>query len=200
MTTRAAEPTREGGTSSISFRFSERKATAAALLFAELAGGEIQYLALMKLLYLADAKALTQLGRPITGDRYFSMKLGPVLSQVLNLIDNTIFNHPEKGPWSENFEAAGRYGLRVQGRVDASALSEAEAQIIAEVFRAHGHLDKWALVDLTHGLAEYKKPEGGRRPLEVEEILRVFGKSDEQIEEVRRAAEEEKYFDALFGP
>ena len=47
---------------------------------------DADYLKLIKLLYLADRAALIETGSPITGDRYVSMKFGPVLSNVLNLI------------------------------------------------------------------------------------------------------------------
>ena len=40
------------------------------------------YIKLIKLLYLADRAALIETGSPITGDRYVSMKFGPVLSNV----------------------------------------------------------------------------------------------------------------------
>jgi len=42
----------------------------------------MKYLGLLKLLYLADRDALKEIERPITGDRYFSLKNGPVLSRV----------------------------------------------------------------------------------------------------------------------
>ena len=46
----------------------------------------VSYTHLIKLLYLLDRRALSQWGRPVTGDDYFSMKYGPVLSEVLDLI------------------------------------------------------------------------------------------------------------------
>jgi hypothetical protein len=42
----------------------------------------MSYLKLMKLLCIADRKALVELGRPITFDRFVSMKRGPVLSRT----------------------------------------------------------------------------------------------------------------------
>jgi len=47
----------------------------------------MNYLKLMKLLYLADRESMRRNGRPISGDRYVSMDHGPVLSQTLNLIN-----------------------------------------------------------------------------------------------------------------
>jgi Protein of unknown function (DUF4065) len=41
-----------------------------------------------KLLFLADKLHLLRYGRPITGDAYYAMKLGPVPTNVLNVLDN----------------------------------------------------------------------------------------------------------------
>src|ERR1700712_384885 len=67
-------------------RFNEAKATQAAARLLRNRGGRMSYMKLIKLLYLADREALARWGRPITTDSYVSMKHGPVLSGVLNLI------------------------------------------------------------------------------------------------------------------
>src|SRR5260221_5786815 len=61
----------------IKFSFNERKAVQAAGRLVANAGGEINYLALMKLLYLIDREALIRFGKPITGDKVVAMKHGP---------------------------------------------------------------------------------------------------------------------------
>ena len=55
--------------------FNEKKATQAAAIFLRLAGNELNYMVLIKYLYLVDRKALSEWGRPITNDRYYSMKI-----------------------------------------------------------------------------------------------------------------------------
>jgi len=66
--------------------FHEKKATQAAARMLQLAGGTINYMALIKYLYLVDRGALLRWGRLVTYDDFYEMKLGPVLSTVLNLI------------------------------------------------------------------------------------------------------------------
>jgi uncharacterized phage-associated protein len=66
-------------------RFNEKKATQAAAYLLKRRGGTMSYMKLIKLLYLADRKALVRWGRPITTDRYLSMERGPALSHVLDL-------------------------------------------------------------------------------------------------------------------
>ena len=57
--------------------YREDKATQAAARLLRLAGGKLNHMKLMKLLYLADRRALIQWGRPITFDWYVSMPHGP---------------------------------------------------------------------------------------------------------------------------
>ena len=67
--------------------FDEKKATQAAACFLKLADGGLNYMVLIKDLYLADRQALAGWGRSITNDKYYSMKCGPVLSNVLDQIN-----------------------------------------------------------------------------------------------------------------
>lgn len=66
----------------------------------ELAGGQMEYIHLIKLLYLADRQALEEWSRPITTDRYVSMKDGIMLSRILDHIklnDSELWtNHIQK--------------------------------------------------------------------------------------------------------
>ena len=76
-------------------RFNQRKAAHAASVFLRLRGNKMSYLKLIKLLYLLDRTALERWERPVTGDRYVSMKLGPVLSNVRDLIIWEQRSHPD---------------------------------------------------------------------------------------------------------
>src|ERR1017187_9578590 len=67
-------------------RFNEAKATQAASFFLKLRGGQMHYIKLIKLLYLADREALIRWGIPFTTDRHVSMDNGPVTSRILRLI------------------------------------------------------------------------------------------------------------------
>jgi uncharacterized phage-associated protein len=184
----------------ISFRFHENKAAAAASLFLSLAGGEMDYMPLLKLMYLADRLALDRLGRPISGDQLVSMKHGPVLSQTYNLMKDIVREELVTGRWGRTVGRAGRYRLRLVGSADALALSQAEAQIIAEVFQTYGAADKWALRDHTHtACPEWEDPGDSSNPIEIEQLLRYLGKTEDEIAEVRENAEQEAGFDAAFA-
>ena len=66
--------------------FNERKTAQAAAHLLKLHGGTMSYMVLIKLLYFADKEALIHTGYSITGDQMLSMKNGPVLSAVLDLV------------------------------------------------------------------------------------------------------------------
>lgn len=66
---------------SISFVFDERKATQAACYLLSLNGGRMNYMKMIKLLYLSDREYITSYSNSITTDSYVSMDNGPVTSK-----------------------------------------------------------------------------------------------------------------------
>src|SRR5438552_180653 len=74
----------------MAFQLDVRKAIQAiAILLRSDLCKEMDYLRVLKLLYIADRESLAETGRPITGDQVVAMKLGPVLSGIYNLIQST---------------------------------------------------------------------------------------------------------------
>jgi uncharacterized phage-associated protein len=161
--------------------FNERKATQAAAKFLDLAGGSMNYMLLIKLLYLLDRRALKKWGRAVTGDEYYSMKLGPVLSEVLTLI--TQQPDPDtKGYWATHISEPNRYVVEISENPGDDELSEAEESVIQAVFEKYGSYDPFQLADHLHQvLSEWQPVEHGRIPITIADILKAHGKSEEQI-------------------
>ena len=67
------------------FSFSHRKATQALNFFAQRAGGSINKMKALKLVYFADRYHLRKYGRPVVGDEYLAMNYGPVASGTKDL-------------------------------------------------------------------------------------------------------------------
>jgi uncharacterized phage-associated protein len=175
------------------FRFDERKAAQAAAYLLTHRDGRLNYMALIKLLYLADRAALLECGQPITGDRMVSMPHGTVLSQILELIHTGSPETPT--PWFELISEPERYEVSLRRpSPPTDELSRFELGVLDEVDKSFGMLDQWALRRLTHELPEYHDPEGSSLPILPEEILRAEGKSPEEIERVTRDAEELWFF------
>jgi len=165
-------------------RFNEKKTTQAAARFLKQSQGRMNYMKLMKLLYLADRGALLNWGRPITGDPYFSMKLGPILSAVHDLVTEVPCPDEERF-WTAHISPPSNYEVELRADPGNDELSRAEEKLIDEVFPAYGNYDPFDLVELLHKtLPEWKEIKSGRVPLDYREILRVGELSPETIEEI----------------
>ncbi|MCA1791519.1 MAG: SocA family protein [Thioalkalivibrio sp.] len=178
-------------------RFREEKATQAAARLLRLRGGSMSHLKLIKLLYLVDRESLIRWGRPVTHDSYFSMPHGPVLSFTLDRI-----NQPEYSPGAYwHTVVAGKQNNEVRLVSDAvpnDHLSEAEEQLIDEIFARFGYMTRWQLRDYTHTLPEWRDPDGSSRPIDPADILRTAGFSEDDIRAVASELEEARLADSLF--
>lgn len=171
------------------FLFNERRAAQAAAYLIKLNGKPINYMVLIKLLYFADRESLIHVGRPITGDRMFSMKNGPVLSAILDLINMGRRDHASI--WFEYISEPTGYDVDlVRKDPDRDELSEYELRVLEDVFAAYGKMWKWDLVELTHKLPEWQDPGWSRVLIDPEDILGSAGKSDEEVKRIRQDAEE----------
>lgn len=161
--------------------FSERKAMEAAAHLLQLRGGQMHYLKLLKLLYIADREALRTWGIPISHDNYVSMDHGPVLSQTYNLIRDG-----GSRLWSEHISAPfGDYEIRLIGeKPTAQKLSPSEERLLDEIFKRYGNANRWDLVDETHKFPEWRDPHGSSLPISVREILQALGEPNEEIEAI----------------
>jgi uncharacterized phage-associated protein len=165
--------------------YRERAATEAAARLLQRSGGSLPYMQLLKLLYLADRKALLELGRPITFDRYVSMKHGPVLSRTYDLIV------AEEAPgehtfWRRHVSEPREYAVRLLGEPPRGALSAAQEQVLDDVFAEFGAMDRWELVEFTHTLPEWQDPHGSSVPIPLRDVLRGGGMDDEEADALER--------------
>ena len=184
------------GRRSVRFVFQERKAAQAAARLLAGNGGSMPYIALIKLLYLADRESLIDSGYPITGARLVSMDKGPVLSEVLDLIT---WEQDGESPWRRYVSPPERYEVRLAGEPDADELSEYEIAILDGVFGRFGRMDRWALVEYTHELPEWVRPHGSSSDIDARVILRDAGRSDEEIRAIFEQAEAMRAFRAAYS-
>jgi uncharacterized phage-associated protein len=171
------------------FVFDEQKAGESAAHLLQAAGGSMPYIKLIKLMYLADRHCLIESGFPITGDHMVSMPKGPVLSSVLERISHGPRDEVAS-PWFNFVSEPEHYDVNLMNPPPQEGrLSDYQISVLMDVFGKYGHMDKWALVDLTHKLPEWQDPHGSSLPIHPETIWRAVGKSDEEIKD--RAGEAE---------
>jgi uncharacterized phage-associated protein len=184
----------------IEFRFDARRAAAAAAYLLKLHGGELNHMKLIKLLYVADRTSLDRFGRPIVGDRYVSMKHGPVLSRVYNFIKE---EDGTPSVWSVLIERGpDKMTVRLLDNDPSfDALSAADLEILEEIAALYKEWNQYKLRDMTHQeFEEWQNPGTSSRELPVERVLEVgLKKSPEEIARVRQSAAEKKHFENIFG-
>jgi uncharacterized phage-associated protein len=177
----------------IRFVFNERKAAQAAAYVLKECGGRLEYIKLIKLLYLADRKVFAKLGRTITGDKLVSMEYGPVLSFVYELISSG----PPRGrqsEWFQHVSPSEGYFVRLESNADdLDELSAFELSVLNAVIKNYGPMDKWDLIDnVMHKLPEWHDPGSSSSDIDPEEILKAEGWDDEAIKDVQISAIESR--------
>ncbi|MBN1423537.1 SocA family protein [Candidatus Fermentibacteria bacterium] len=177
-------------------RYNEEKATQAAARLLKLAGGRMNHMKLIKLLYIADRNAILRWGRPITFDWYYSLPHGPVLSLTLNKVSE----EPDPSSpsyWHRFISPSQEYQVRLVRTPPSDALSRAEETLLDEVHAEFGSMDQWQLRDYSHTLPEWQDPQGSRLPIDLRDILAAEGFDEERIGEVEEALSAEAFAESL---
>jgi len=144
----------------MSFPFSHRKTTQALNFFARQAGGEINKLKALKLVYFADRYHLRRFGRPVTGDEYLAMPYGPVASGAKDLAEMGDFLGDEERAYGTQFIApVDRFSYRSTTEVAERVLSESDRLALAWAWERFGGADRFELAELTHRYPEWKRHE-----------------------------------------
>lgn len=158
--------------------FDETKATQIAAKFLKLSDGRLQFLALIKLLYKLDREAINRWGLPVTTDRYVSMKLGPVTSNIYNLIKSSADSYPPTF-WSTHIARDG-YDVTLIADPSDTELSAAEEKLTEEIFERNKGKDGFQLADECHKeFPEWEDPGNSSKPIPFESILAALDKSEE---------------------
>ena len=185
----------------ITFNFNEKKTTQAALRFLDKSGGQMSYMKLIKWLYLADRYALVHWERPITGDNYVSMPRGPVLSNVLNLINDGEVPG-DFSYWQKYIETVEKCEIKLKGilpKPELDELNKRERQLIDEIFEEYKGFNRWEMVDLCHDmLPEWEDVVW--KPIDIGEILRNEKITDNEIERIEDEVNNLKYVNKMLSP
>lgn len=197
----------------IIFKFQPEKTVQVAAMFLKLHGGSMNYLGLLKLIYMADRLALERINRPLTGDNYVSMKYGPVLSRVYDFIKGSASFSNEGDAleiWQKyisnqkrRFEVLEkRYKVTLLEDPGNEELSEEEEEIIEKVYKECGNYDRFDLANMTHDFPEWQDPNKlnpSRKVAHIEniKILEAIGKDQEEITKIKEICERKKYLDEL---
>lgn len=160
------------------FAFDEHRAAQAASILLERAGGSMDYLKLVKLLYLADRAALIETEAPITRDHYASMIHGPTPCQVLELI---LQEHPPEDSIWHRYVKRQYFEASLCGGAESNQLSEFDVGMLNDIYETFGKLRPSQVVCQTQALPEWQDPGDSSIPIDPVDILRYAGYSDYAI-------------------
>ena len=178
-------------------KFKERKTTQVAALLAQNCSGEIDLYKLVKLIYLIDREALKRWGRSVTFDRPYNFPFGPTPSATYALAHAPL--HGEHWPKSFSALQLGRIIKLLTPHTEIDELSQAEIDLVQEVFRDFGRKSFGELKRYVHALPEFHAPSEYPTPINWDTLLRAVGWKGEDLEEIKRELEASAKFESAIG-
>ena len=116
----------------MNFPNKSKKATQAVARLIQRSGAPIDYLRLVKLVYLADRRSIIDRGIPIVGGQYYSMRKGPAIGEVMDFVNRRNAPH-----WKEIISPRFGNEVRLAGVPDFGTLSGSELDILDGVVTEH---------------------------------------------------------------
>lgn len=188
--------------SELSFRFNLAKYIQALVFFSKNGVTDLTKLKAAKLFFFADKEHLLKYGRPIIGDVYYALNLGPVPSQADDFFDEAGAAHltgpstPEQEEFLRYLDIVQDYWPRfvASGEEDFQVFSKSDLEILAEVAKKYGKLHWKKLVELSHDEPAFKRADqerrpNGRAPMPYETF---FEGTDSTMKEVAEAEQEHR--------
>jgi hypothetical protein len=146
----------------VEFVFDIDKTVAAAAFLAKKNDGSISTFFLMKMLYAAERDALSSWHRPITGDTFFAMKKGPILSRTYSLVNYEIAgSNSDMIKWAKHFPKREGHTIQLKEDPDFEFLSQLEVEALEKAFGFIMGLEKSSgvIADVLHKMwPEWKDP------------------------------------------
>lgn len=158
---------------------------------------------IIKLLYLADRKSLEESGYSITEDSYVSMKNGPVLYGLYDLIKNRYKDKAVQYYWNSKFATENYDLLQICSFISTGELSKSDMDILDSVDKRFHSVPYQRMIDFVHdprNCPEWKDTQSSIF-LSESEILSHLGFSKEEIEyledEKKSYAAEKRMLDSI---
>lgn len=186
----------------VNFRFHIQKATDASLQFIAREGGRIAAMKLVKLIYLLDRLSIGRRGIPVVGGVYFSMRNGPVTSELLDLVNAGELAGESDSRWEELISDRKNHEIAMRGVAlpPREWLSDAELALIDETFAQHGARDQWQLRDWCHErCGEWTPLANGRERIDIRHLAENVGRSTEDAAGIAEEAREANLLAVAFA-
>lgn len=165
-----------------------------AAVFTRREGGTISTLKLAKLIYLADRLSMDRYRGPITYDDFVSTPHGPAPSNTFALVNGEV----RDPTWSQWITPPRNHHVSLAKedfkREDLKRLSEADLQVLDNIWATFGHMDQWKIRDYTlENCLEWEDPGSSPAPIPEERIFRALGWSAGDALEAEEAIRAHRY-------
>jgi len=191
-----------------------KKATQALNFFAQKKGGKINKMKAIKLIYFADRLHLRKYGRPIVGDEYWAMKLGPVSSHTKNVAELSRLTN-EASRYARKFLKVvdeKKQTFASLQPTDTDLFSRTDLECMEAVYAAFSDNDQYELALKTHDMPDWKRHkkelDAGKKRVkmdyedffsETKQDLGLFGQSPAVLAAAKENFEEVKEVAAFFA-
>ncbi len=136
-----------------------KAATQSINFFALKAGGSIDMLRALKLVFLADRYHIRKYGRPITGDTYWAMDYGPVGTLAKDIAERSEYLGTQAVEYSSKYLEPSDVSHRIatKDEMDYDPFSDSDIEALEFVWDKFHRYGPFQLVNITHGYPEWKK-------------------------------------------
>ena len=184
----------------MNFRFHPEKAKEATAVILNWAGGRINIMKLIKLLYLLDRDSINLRRTPVVGGDYLSMKNGPVISELLDLINEGELWNFNDAEWSKYIGERIGHEIALKSDPGREHLSDAEIELAGKIWEKYGRFDQFELRDICHDICKEWTPlKSGRADITIEHMGKALGKDENEIRFLQQEAKELNKLDAIFA-
>jgi len=156
----------------MSLSFSHRKATQALNWLASQAGGRLNKMAALKLVFFADRYHLRKYGRPLTGDSYLAMNFGPVPSGTKDIAYLSDFLSNSERTYAEAYlqRSSDPHSFESRADADSRVFSQTDVEALDFAWSQFGRFDQFELAEITHSYPEWKRHEAALKSNETTRV------------------------------
>lgn len=179
------------------FRFSEEKFEALLQIICQ-RFDDVDRLKAVKLLYYCDKFSLLNIGRPVLGDIYYKMELGPVPSNSYRAMKQFPASDDGSCKFYEEPDSSRKYRfIKAKESPNMDVFSEKELISINSVLNEYGHLSGKELSKLSHKDCSWTKSKMNR-PID----YKLFFQDDQEknkhaYEAMLSELENDRFFDDI---
>lgn len=146
--------------------------------------GQMNYTKLIKLIYLADKESYDAINHSMTGDTYYALPQGPILSELLNLIKGKS-DEKNQSYWDARFTTDGYNLIALSSNIPSGLLSKFEKRTLDNIDREFHNKTFGDMIDFVHdsrNCPEWSDPgPHSRKVITESDILRALGRTKEEI-------------------